>query len=254
MQILFIYESGTPPPPDKIITSPLFVLGGVVIPDDFWHRVKADLDNVKKKYRIIGEIKWRNFAPQHIEARKNTLSHLSSQDKELLRTELYAIINKYKSIKTICTVTDVAKAYQLEYIKTADDLYWYSYKQMTERFQYYLQDISRISGQKINGIIVCDHRAPKDDKRLQELHSKLLLGHANSYSKYDNLVEGVFIAPSHLSVGIQFADIIGGAILRKFKDNDSRFFDQIKDTFRKSEKGIVEGYGIIKFPKVVTPC
>jgi hypothetical protein len=121
---------------------------------------------------------------------------------------------------------------------------------MTERFQYYLQDVSRVSGQKINGIIVCDHRAPKDDRRLQELHAKLLLGNHNASSSYKNLIEGVFISPSHLSIGIQFADMLAGAVLRKFSKNDSRFFDQIKDTFRKSEEGEIEGYGIIKFPKM----
>lgn len=43
--------------------------------------------------------------------------------------------------------------------------------------------------------------------------------------------------------------MVGGAVLRRFKANDNRFFDQIKDTFRKSEAGRVEGYGLIKFPK-----
>jgi len=77
---------------------------------------------------------------------------------------------------------------------------------MTERFQYYLQDISRIVGSKINGIIVCDYRQPKDDHQLRHLHQKLLTGSKKHFSIYENLVEGVFIAPSHLSVGIQFAD------------------------------------------------
>ena len=247
MQILFIDESGTPPSIAKTDDSPFFVLGGVIIPDEFWHRVKADLEVLRRRYKIEGEIKWRYFAPHHKEA--HSLSHLSGSQKEDLRSDMYGIINKYKSIRTICTLTDVKKAYVLDHINNEDDLYWYSYKQMTERFQYYLQDISRISGQKINGIIVCDHRAPKDDQRLQELHGKLLLGHHNAASSYKNIIEGVFISPSHLSVGIQFADMVAGAVLRNFGRNDARFFDQIKETFRKSEDGIAEGYGIIKFPK-----
>ena len=247
MQILFVDESGSPPPIDKINDSPFFVLGGVIIPDDFWHRVKSDLDFIRKKYKIIGEIKWRYFAPHHKSV--HSLNHLSVHQKEDLRSEMYNIINKYKSVKTICIVTDIKKAYSLDYIKNENDLYWFSYKQLTERFQYYLQDISRISGQKINGIIVCDHRAPKDDKRLQELHGKLLLGLHNAASSYKNLVEGVFISPSHLSIGIQFADMVAGAVLRNFGKNDPRFFDKIKETFRKSENGKIEGYGVIKFPR-----
>lgn len=249
MQILFIDESGTPPAPDKVGNSPQFVLGGAIIPDELWHRVKADLDAIKRKYKVTGEIKWRYFAPAHPDAKKHSLSHLATVEKESLRTAIYDLIRKYKSIKTIGIVTDVAAAYQLPYIHNADDIYWYSYKQIAERFQYYLQDISQISGQKINGIIVCDHRAPKDDKRLQELHTKLLLGQHNANSSFSHLVEGVFIAPSHLSVGIQLADLVAGALLRNFKENDDRFYKQIQETFRKSVAGKTEGYGLIRFPK-----
>lgn len=249
MQILFVDDSGTPPAPDAIAKSPLFVLGGVIIPDDFWHRIKADLDHIKKKYRLKGEIKWRYFAPAKKDGKPHTLSHLNAIEKESLRTDIYRLISKYKSVRTIAVITDAHAAYQLSYIENDDDLYWYSYKQLTERFQYYLQDISRISGQKINGIIVCDHRAPKDDRRLQELHARLLQGHHDAYSSYDHLVEGVFVAPSHLSVGVQLADMVAGAMLRKFKANDARFYEQMKETLRKSEKGTVEGYGLIHFPK-----
>jgi Protein of unknown function (DUF3800) len=250
MQILFVDESGTPPSSNKVANEPWFVLGGIIIPEEFWHRVKNDLDSIKRKYSIIGEIKWRFFAPQKEWTKQHSLSHLNAQEKEALRTDLYGIIGKYKSIKTLTIITNTSSAYKLPYITTPDDLYWYTYKQITERFQYYLQDISKISGQNINGIIVCDHRAPKDDKRLQELHSKLLLGSKDAHSNFSNLIEGVFIAPSHLSIGIQFADLVAGAILRKYKDNDERFFKQIESTFRKSEKGITKGYGIVDFPKM----
>lgn len=249
MQILFIDESGTPPAKDKVINSPFFVLGGAIIPDELWHRVKTDLDALKRKYTVTGEIKWRYFAPAYPDAKQHSLSHLKPLDKELFRTSLYNLLKKYKSIKTIGIVTDVEAAYQLPYINNADDIYWYSYKQIAERFQYYLQDITQISGQKINGIIVCDHRAPKDDKRLQELHTKLLLGQHNANSSFSHLIEGVFIAPSHLSVGIQLADLVAGAILRNFKENDDRFYKQIEETLRKSVSGKIEGYGLIRFPK-----
>lgn len=247
MQILFIDESGTPPPIDRIETSPLFVLGGAIIPDDFWHRVKADLEVAKREFAVTGEIKWRFFSPDN--RKVHSISHLDAAQKEALRSRLFGILAKYKSIKTMSVIVDSAAAYALPYINNPDDLYWFAYKTMTERFQYYLQDISRIAGHRINGIIVCDHRAPNDDRRLQELHAKLLQGQHDAHSNYANLVEGVFIAPSHLSVGIQFADMVGGAVLRRFKANDSRFFDQIADTFRKSEQGRIEGFGLISFPK-----
>ena len=247
MQMLFVDESGTPAPPDRIDTSPIFVLGGAIIPDEFWHRVKADLDRIKTKYRISGEVKWRFFAPDN--RKLHSMSHLDAAAKEALRSDLLDVLCRYKSIRAMSVIVDAARAYAFTDIKTPDDLYWYAYKTLTERFQYYLQDISRISGQRINGIIVCDHRAPKDDRRLQELHAKLLSSSHFAASKYENLIEGLFVAPSHLSVGVQFADMVAGAVLRKEKADDSRFFDQIKDTFRKSPSGQIEGYGLISFPK-----
>lgn len=249
MQILFIDESGTPPPPDKINNTPIFVLGGIVVPEDVWPKLSKDLAQLKTQAGIDGEIKWRYFAPSHPGSKPHPLSHMSSEQKESVRTKLYELVGKYKSIKLICAIVNVREAYELRYINNADDLYWYSYKQLTERFQYYLQDLEKTVGHRIYGIIVCDNRAPKDDTRLRELHYKLLTTQRTVTSNYANLIEGLFIAPSHLSVGIQFADMVAGAVFRAKKANDPRFFNQIRGSFRASPSGKLEGYGVVKFPK-----
>ncbi|WP_338637709.1 DUF3800 domain-containing protein [Spirobacillus cienkowskii] len=187
--------------------------------------------------------------PSKSESRQNSMSHLNADQKEELRAGLYKIISKYKSIKIIAVVVDIKKVYELSYVFTQNDLYWYAYKQMTERFQYYLQDLSRIIGGKINDIIICDHRMPKDDDQLRHLHQNLLQSNKPSSAFYQNLIEGVFMAPSHLSVGIQFADLVTGAVYRKISRNDNRFFEQIENSFRKRPDGKIEGYGFIKLPK-----
>jgi hypothetical protein len=248
MQILFVDESGTPPPPDKKDGATLFVLGGVVIPEDFWSRLAVDLRRLKEQFKVTGEIKWRYFAPDKPGGKPHSLSHLSAPEKEALRSKLYEAVAAYKSVRLICVATNVPLAYGLPYIRNADDLYWYSYKQLTERFQYYLQDLERTVGQRVNGIIVCDHRGPKDDSRLRELHEQLLQGKKANFSHYENLIEGLFIAPSHLSVGVQFADMIAGAVFRAFKADDPRYFRQIEASFRRSPAGKLEGYGLVKFP------
>ena len=242
MQMLFIDESGTPPSPDKANDSPPFVLGGIIISDQCWHLVKADLESIKEKYKISGEIKWRFFAPHSKPS--STLFHLNSQQKESVRSELYAILNKYESIKAISTIVNPRQAYTMPNINNAHDLYPYAYKEMAERFQYYLKDISPISGKPINGIIVCDHRAHNEDRRLQELHAGLLQGNHKTDSNYSNLIEGVFVAPSHLSVGIQFADMVAGAISRLHK-NDNHFYKQIQNIFLKD---LIRGHSLIELP------
>jgi hypothetical protein len=250
MQILFVDESGSPPPQEKQNDATFFVLGGLVVPEDIWSKLAVDLNRLKSRFGIEGEIKWRYFAPQNPGAKSHSLSHLSPEKKESLRSQLYQTICQYKSIKIICVVTHVPSAYKLPYVKTASDLYWHSYKPMTERFQYHLQELERTVGQRINGIIVCDHRAPRDDERLRELHAQLPAGGKTTVSRYENLIEGLFIAPSHLSVGIQFADMIAGAVFRLFKAGDNRFYSQIEGSFRRSSDGKLEGYGLVKFPKI----
>jgi uncharacterized protein DUF3800 len=249
MQLFFIDESGTIPPKNKNDGIDYFTLGGIIIPEDLWHELDKELANLKTRFDINGEIKWRYFSPQKTGAAPHPLSHLSGSQKEELRLHIYQLITKFKSIRLICALVDVKAAYALDYVANDNDLYWYAYKQMTERFQYYLQDISRIVGSKINGIIVCDHRQPKDDHQLRHLHQKLLTGSKKHFSVYENLIEGVFIAPSHLSVGIQFADMVAGAVYRNFVRKDARYFDLIKASFRKGAAGQVEGYGLVRWPK-----
>lgn len=249
MQLFFIDESGTIPPQNKTATNLFFTLGGVIIPEDHWHEIEKEMIHLKNHYKVEGEIKWRYFAKDRSEVTKTPLSHLAVQEKEELRNALYTMMTKFKSVKLISVVVDVRRAYLLDYVQTENDLYWFAYKQMTERFQYHLQDISRVVGSKINGIIICDHRQPKDDLLLRHLHQKLLTRTKLHHTFYDNLVEGVFMAPSHLSVGIQFADLVAGAVFRKYVRNDNRYFNLIRDSFRKSSTGKIEGYGLVKWPK-----
>jgi hypothetical protein len=249
MQILFVDESGTPPQNNqKAHKTPFFVLGSIVIPEDIWEKCANQLATIKKNYSVAGEIKWRYFAPNP-GGKPNSLSHLNAEEKELLRTDLYKLISSYRSMRLICIVTNTVEAFKLDYINSSEDIYWYSYKQLTERFQYYLQDMGREVGQKLNGIVVLDNRGPEDDKKIRELHHKLLTKPTQKTAFYQNLLEGLFIAPSHLSVGIQLADMVAGAVFRSFMTKDDRFINQIEGSFRRSRKGTIVGYGLVKFPK-----
>jgi hypothetical protein len=64
LHILFIDESGTPPKPNDS-TPPYFVIGGIIIPENYWHKVKDDIFGLKVRHKIRGEIKWRYFAPNN---------------------------------------------------------------------------------------------------------------------------------------------------------------------------------------------
>lgn len=248
MQLLFIDESGTPPTAQTAAEVGFFVLGGVVIPEEVWIKLAADLKRIKAAYQVQGEIKWRHFARDK-GGKPTPLSHLDVAGKEGLRSELYKSLTAYKAVKIVSVVANAAKCYERGYIKRPEDIYWFCYKQLTERFQYMLQDLSRMIGHSVHGIVVCDNRGTRDDENLRNLHASLMSTDGPNVSRYQNIIEGLFIAPSHLSVGIQFADMVAGAIFRHYKAKDDRFLSQISGSFRTSPSGSVNGYGIVHFPK-----
>ncbi|NEO99124.1 MAG: DUF3800 domain-containing protein [Symploca sp. SIO2E9] len=240
---MFIDESGTPPPPNKKNTK-YFVLGAIIIPELKWHSIARDLRLLKQQYCVSGEIKWRFFSPNNNKP-NNSLVHLTTHERFSFRDELCSLITKYKSIKLMSVVANTDKYYERASINKPDNVYHLAYKQLMERFQYYLQDLSRTNGIEANGVIVCDHRNSQNDMSLRTLHQKLISGEDGYQSKFTRLIEGLFIAPSHMSVGIQLADIIAGAMFRWYEKDDSKVFDKIKNSFRRSESGDIWGYGIV---------
>jgi hypothetical protein len=136
----------------------------------------------------------------------------------------------------------------MDSIQTQEDLYHGAFKPITERFQYHLQDVGKVSGRKEYGIVVGDHRGSGDDRRLRSHHEKLLHSAGGFTSKYDNLIEGLFLHPSNLSVGIQLADMVAGAVWRKFERKDDKYYKMLEPSLRASPRGAVEVYGVVKYP------
>lgn len=98
--------------------------------------------------------------------------------------------------------------------------------------------------------MVCDHRERTQDIRLRALHNQMVDGEKFNTSQYKHLIETLFFVPSELSVGIQLADMVAGSIFRKLEKNDDRCYNIIKDSIRRSTTGKLEGYGLIKMPKL----
>lgn len=247
MHILFIDESGTPPKPTKTYPR-YFVVGGLIVPENVWHRMRDAYMGLKIQHKVRGELKWRYFSPDNHDER-NPVKNLDREKKDEIRTGIYNIIASDSSIKTIACVCSVEAAYKMHSVNEQSDVYNLTYKGITERFQYYLQDLRKTVGRQEYGIIVGDHRGKDDDKNLRGHHQKLLHATADFISRYNNLIEGLFLEPSHLSIGIQLADIVAGAVWRKFERNDDRWYRLLEPTLRRSPTGEVSGYGIIKMPK-----
>ncbi|TAJ34406.1 DUF3800 domain-containing protein [Bosea sp. (in: a-proteobacteria)] len=250
MHILFVDESGTPPKPTADFSKQrYFVIGGAVVHEAAWQRVREKLLGLKARRRIRGEFKWRYFAPGNADER-NPMRALDQFERDSIRAEIFDIINKDSGVTCLACVADAQIAYSYDSTKTADELYHAAYKPVTERFQYFLQEFGRKTHNKEFGIVVCDHRGANDDKRLRQHHDKLLYSSSEFTSRYNNLVESVFLQPSNLSVGIQLADMVAGAVWRKFEKNDDRYFNLVEASFRRSKTGQITGFGVVMYPKI----
>lgn len=247
MQLFFLDESGTPPSPGKL-RDKYFVVGGLVIPDGIWSKTHDALHGMKVRRGVFGELKWRYFAPANKDA-ANPMREMDVATRNEIRTEMYQIICSAKSIKAMACVASITASYDLPHIQNCDDLYHFTYKPLSERFQYLLQDISRTVGRLETGIIVADHRGAQPDARFRSAHESFLHPQRMYTSDYKNLVESLFFLPSDKSVGIQLADMVAGAVWRKFEKGDDFWYGQLEPAIRKSNDGRVEGYGIIKHPR-----
>jgi predicted DNA-binding ArsR family transcriptional regulator len=110
-------------------------------------------------------------------------------ERNEIRAELYQIICGTKSIKAIACVACIEAAYQMPSVICSDDLYHFTYKPISERFQYYLQDLSKSVGRAETGIIVADHRGVKADARFRRAHERLVRIGSDFTSQDDNLVQ-----------------------------------------------------------------
>ena len=247
MYLLFVDESGTPPKPDGTEAS-YFVIAGIVIPEDRWIGMRDKLEGLKRATKFRGEVKWRFFAPKNTDA-DNPMLSWDQAKRNHFRDRMFGIITETKSCKIIACVSEAPTAYELGNVNSQNDIYLRTYKPVTERFQYLLQHIQSTSGRDSLGIIIADHRGRGDDDRQRLQHERLLGGATNYGSNYSNFVEGLFFSPSHMSVGIQFADMVAGAIWRAQTYNDRTWFDKLRQSFRASPMGQIDGYGLCRFPK-----
>lgn len=249
MHLCFIDESGSPPKPNRIGKRTHFVIAGVIMHEAQWAGVASEVRTLcsKPAFNVRGEIKWRYFGPENTDD-DNSVGHLKQEQRDAFRRELFGILAKRKSIKIVACVCHCEVAYKQKFIQTDEDIYQYTYKPVSERFQYYLQDTSRVVGEKQNGIIVADHRGTKQDNLLRRHHHSLVEENSMFVSTYANYIETVFLTPSHLSIGIQLADMVAGAIGRFANTGDRTYFDLIEGSLRARPDGNYNGFGLVKFP------
>ena len=88
-----------------------------------------------------------------------------------------------------------------EFFRTDEDTYATGLMFLAERFQLLLEAADDV------GMIVVDSRFREDDARLRRFFADLTKD-GSPYSRLDRIVEGLFLGPSHYSIGLQCADLV----------------------------------------------
>lgn len=116
---------------------------------------------------------------------------------------------------------------------------------LAERFQLLLQQEDDV------GAIVVDSRFREQDSRLRRFFSDLTKD-GSPYSRLDRLVEGLFLGPSHHSIGLQCADLVCSITAAAERGNGQArgYLKVLVPRFaRHPVKGDLEGVGIKRFPE-----
>lgn len=238
--LCFMDESGTPPSrpnPRK----PYFTLGAVVIKVTDWHELYNKVLGFRLRHHLRGELKWRFYSP-HNNSADNPMLHMSPAERKALSQEFARLIAD-APVTVIACVVDVEQAFEFQSVSNQQQLYHFTYKPITERFQYFLQDNDGL------GIIVADHRGRDSDKMLRAHHATLTNNSKDTRSRYDRLIEGLFLQDSEHSIGIQIADFVAGSIHRAYAARDGSHASAIKAKIRTDASGEILGRGLILHPK-----
>lgn len=230
MYLLFLDESGTP-------EDGVFALGGVAIRADCWAEVKErwGLCLESCSWPADKELKWSDIRrglapPETAEAAYECLAQLPV---ECFTTVLYPDLGGYD-----------------DFFATPEQTYFTAVTFIAERFQRHL------AHHDSHGVIVLDSRTRETDDRMRKFFT-LIQEQGTEFAKLDRIVDGMMLGPSHMSLGLQLADLVVGparAATLKQGDGSRRHKQLIESVYsRHPSTGEVDGVGVKYFPDSTKP-
>lgn len=219
MRFFFVDESGTP----DMGGTQFLVLAGLILRAEDWPAARTHFDQVKSTFGINPniEVKWRHV--RHPGGHRNPLRALSDLDRTRFGRRVMGVIRMTDLARVIGIVIDKVAAYARPGVAGAEDLYEHAVALAMERFQYYLRATRDV------GVVVQDQRHPRQDIRLRAFYQSLLTT-GTRWTRFPNVIEGVFLAPSDFSTGIQLADFVAGSIYAAHctQKRDPKYFNVIR--------------------------
>ena len=228
MHLLFLDESG------QLSERKFFALGGVAIRDADWHRLR-DLWHETLNARtwpVDREVKWHGI-----------------RTGEVPPALADAVVDALACAPIRCYVTLLDVELGLrdapEFFRTDEDTYATGLMFLAERFQLLLGAANDV------GMIVIDSRFREDDARLRRFFADLTKD-GTPYSRLERIVEGLFLGPSHYSIGLQCADLVCAITAAAERGNGQArgYLKTLLPRFATHPAtGALDGVGIKRFPE-----
>ena len=230
MHLLFLDESGW------IDQGGLFALGGIAVRDSDW----PELRRVWQKTLSAGgwpldrEVKWHGIRSGAVPPA------LADSVFDALAA---APFTAYVTLLDLV----LGPAREPDFFRTPEDVYATGLMFLAERFHHLLDAEDDL------GLIVVDSRFREDDQRLRRSFADLTR-EGTPYMQLPRIVEGLFLGPSHHSIGLQCADLIVActASAERGAGQARGYLKRVLPRFAvHPATGELEGVGLKRFPERV---
>jgi hypothetical protein len=231
VHLLFLDESG------RLDQGGLFALGGIAVRDREWPHLKERWQGCLRErgWPLDREVKWHGIRTGEVpdalaDAVFDTLSG--------------APFTAYVVVMDLQAGPKAFPPAEHAFFRSAEDVYGTALMFLAERFHHLLAEADDF------GIIVVDSRFKEDDARLRRLFGDLAEA-GTPYVKLGRIVEGLFLGPSHYSIGLQCADLVVAvtAAGQRGVGQGSGYFKKLLPRFaRHPATGELEGVGLKRFP------
>jgi hypothetical protein len=228
MHLLFLDESG------QLSEWRFFALGGVAIRDREWHALRDlwQATLARHSWPTDREVKWHGI-----------------RTGEVPPALADAIVDALAAAPVRCYVTlldiELGTTDSPEFFASEEDTYATGLMFLAERFQLLLEAVDDV------GMIVVDSRFREDDARLRRFFADLTKD-GSPYSRLGRIVEGLFLGPSHYSIGLQCADLICAITAAAERGNGQArgYLKTLLPRFATHPAtGELDGVGIKRFPE-----
>jgi hypothetical protein len=232
VHLLFLDESG------KLDQGGLFALGGIVVRDRDWPALKERWQGTLRSHRwpLDREVKWHGIRTGEVP---------DALADAVLAALAEAPFTAYVVVMDLDAGPEVFPPAEHAFFRSAEDVYGTALMFLAERFHHLLVD------EDDYGIIVVDSRFREEDARLRRFFGDLA-EEGTPYVKLGRIVEGLFLGPSHYSIGLQCADLVVAvtAAGQRGVGQGSGYFKKLLPRFaRHPATGELEGVGLKRFPE-----